>query len=155
MSLIPWKQHRGQDGSALADRPQDVLRQMRREFDSLFERFFGDWPMTFTDHQNMGWDCDIDDQANEIVVRAEAPGFDAGDFNLEIAGSNLVLQAEHKTEEKTGNGSHFRQQLYRSVSLPQGVEADKVAAVYRNGVLEIRIPKAEHAAGKWIEMKPA
>jgi HSP20 family protein len=157
MRLIPRKQHHEHSGSAIGERPQVVLRQMRREFDSLFDRFFDDWPMTFTDRLNLGWDFDIEDKANEIVVRAQAPGYDASDFNVEIVGNTLVLKAEHKMEHKRevkkGDCSKFRQQLYRSVSLPQGVGVEQVAALYHKGVIEVRIPKGERIKRKRSEAK--
>jgi len=155
-SLIPWKRRSDEGGSsALAERPRNMLSQMRRELDTLFDRFFsgwptlagGDWPMT-------GWGFDVDDTGKEIVVHAEAPGFEPDDFNVEIVGDNLVLKAEHKEEEESGNGYHFRQErLYRTVALPHGVEADKIDARYHNGVLEVHVPKGEEAQGKRITVK--
>ncbi len=155
-SLIPWKRRNEEKGgSALAERPRDVLAHMRRELDSLFERFFsglpafggGEWPVT-------GWGFDIDDTGKEIVVHAEAPGFEPDDFDVEIVGDNLVLKAQRKEEDKAGNGYHFRQErLYRTLALPHGVETEKIDARYHNGVLEVRIPKGEDAQGKRIAVK--
>jgi HSP20 family protein len=155
-SLIPWKRRSEEKGgTALVERPRDAFALMRRELDSLFERFFSGWPTLSGDLPVAGWGFDVDDAGNEIVVHAEAPGFEAGDFNVEIVGDNLVLKAERKEEEgKEGNGYRFRQErLYRTVSLPHGVEADKIDARYHNGVLEVRIPKGKEALGKRIEVK--
>jgi len=155
-SLIPWKRrNENSGGTALAERPRDALMQMRREFDSLLDRFFGDWPMMAgRDWPMMGWDFDVDDKENEIVVRADAPGFEPDDFNVEIVGNSLVLKAERKEEEQKGNGYQYcRGHLYRSVPLPSGVEADKIDARYRNGVLEVHVPKGEEAKGKRITVK--
>jgi HSP20 family protein len=129
-----------------------MLTEMRRELDSLFDRFFGDWPLLAGDGwPMMGWGFDIDDRENEIVVRADAPGFEPEDFNVEIVGDSLVLRAEHKEE---GNGRSYRHgRLYRRVTLPHGVEADKIEARYHNGVLEVHVPKGEEAKGKRIEVK--
>jgi HSP20 family protein len=156
--LIPWKRRNEEKGgSALAERPHDVLSQMRRELDSLFERFFTGWPtLAGNDWPVTGWSFDVDDAEKEIVVHAEAPGFEADDFNIEIVGDNLVMKAERKEEEKGENGYHFRQErFYRTVSLPHGVEAEKIDARYHNGVLEIRIPKGEEAKGRQIPVKSA
>ncbi len=155
-SLIPWKRrNENGGGTAMAERPRDALTQMRRELDSLFERFFGDWPaLAGRDWPMTGWGLDVDDKENEIVVRADAPGFEPDDFNVEIVGDNLVLKGERKEEERKGNGYHYRRgHLYRSVPLPHGVEADKIDARYRNGVLEVHVPKGEEAKGKRIEVK--
>jgi len=156
--LIPWKQ-RGEErgGSALIERPHDVLMQMRRELNSLFDRFFGDWPaMTGDGWPTMRWGFDVDDRENEIVVSADAPGFEPGDFSIEVVGDSLVLQAERKEEGEKGNGYHYRRgRLYRRVSLPHGIDADKIEARYHNGVLEVHVPKGEEAKGKRIMVKSA
>lgn len=153
-SLIPWKRRSEEGGNALAERPRDVLVQMRRELDSLFDRFFSGWPTLAGESPVTGWGFDVDDTEKEIVVHAEAPGFEPDDFNVEIVGDNLVVKAEHKEEEKRGNGHHFRQErLYRMVSLPNGLEAEKIDARYHNGVLEVHIPKGEEAQGKRITVK--
>lgn len=155
-SLIPWKRRNENGGStALAERPRDMLTAMRREMDSLFERFFGDWPVAAgRDWPMTGWGLDVEDKENEMVVRADAPGFEPDDFNIEIVGDNLVLKAEHKEEEEKGNGYHYRRgSLYRTFPLPHGVEADKIDARYHNGVLEVHVPKGEEAKGKRITVK--
>jgi HSP20 family protein len=155
-SLIPWKRRSDErGGAALAERPRDVLTQMRRELDTLFDRFFSGWPaLAGGDWPVAGWGFDVDDTGKEIVVHAEAPGFEPDDFDVEIVGDNLVLKAERKEEDKSGNGYRFRQErLYRTVALPHGVEADKIDARYHNGVLELRIPKGEEAKGRRIAVK--
>ena len=157
-NLIPWKR-RNEDGGGgagpLAERPHDALVQMRRDLDSLFDRFFGSWPTSSGgDWPMAGLDLDVDDKEDEIVVRADTPGFEPDDFNVEIVGNNLVLKAEHKREEKKGEGRIYREgRLYRSVPLPRGVEPDKIDARYRNGVLEIHVPKGDEAKGKRIAVK--
>ncbi len=156
-SLIPWKRRNEEkSGNALVERPRDVLTQMRRELDTLFDRFFTGWPSLAGDWPVEGWGFHVDDTGKEIVVHAEAPGFEPDDFNVEIVGDNLVLKAERKEEDKSGNGYRFRQErLYRTVSLPHGVEADKIEARYHNGVLDVRVPKGEEAKGKRITVKSA
>ena len=155
-SLIPWKRRNENGGSAaLAERPRDMLTALRREMDSLFDRFFGEWPMiSGREWPMMGWGFDVEDKENEMVVRADAPGFEPDDFNVEIVGDNLVLKAEHKEEEEKGDEYHYRRgSLYRTFPLPQGVEADKIDARYHNGVLEVHVPKGEEAKGKRITVK--
>lgn len=157
-SLIPWKQRSEErGGSTLIERPRDVLMQMRHELNSLFDRFFGDRPaMTGDGWPTMRWGFDVDDREDEIVVRAEAPGFESNDFSVEVVGNRLVLTAQRKEECKRGDGCHFRQgRLYRTVTLPHGVEADKIEASYHNGVLEVCVPKGQEAKGKRIMVKSA
>jgi HSP20 family protein len=155
-SLMPWKR-RGEEGgsTALTESPRDSLRQMRRELESLFDRFLGGWPMAAgRDWPMTELGFDVDDTENELVVRADAPGFEPDDFNVEIVGDNLVLRAEHKEETKKGNARHYRSgRLYRSMTLPHSVEPEKIDARYHSGVLEIHVPKGEEAKGKRIEVK--
>jgi len=154
--LVPWKRHTEEEGGNLsAERPRDAFAQMRREMDSLYERFFNGWPgLAEGQWSGQSWGFDVDDKENEIVVRAEAPGFKADDFNVDVVGDSLVLKAEHKEEEKQGDGYQFsRGQLYRRISLPRGVDADKIEASYRNGVLEVHVPKGEEAKGTRITIK--
>ncbi len=73
-SLIPWKRRSEERGSgALAERPRDVLVQMRRELDTLFDRFFTGWPMAGGgDWPVAGWGFDVDDTEKEIVVHTDS-----------------------------------------------------------------------------------
>lgn len=155
-NMVPWK-HRSEprEATSLIERPQDALMQMRQDLDSFFDRFFGNWPAAMHgDWPKTGWGVDVDDRENEIVVRADTPGFELGDFDIEIVGDNLVLKAERKEEEKTGNGRRYREgRLFRTLPLPRGFEADKIDARYHNGVLEIHVPKGAEAKGRRIAVK--
>jgi HSP20 family protein len=127
---------------------------LRREFDSLFDDFFSDWPNI----ANTGWGLDMEDAGKEMIVRAEAPGFEAHEFDVQLRGNQLFIRAEHKEEAKQGNGQEqpasSRYGVYeRWLTLPTGLDADKVDARYRNGVLEVHLPKTPEAVGRKIEVK--
>jgi HSP20 family protein len=133
------------------------LFRLRDEFDRLFDQFFRGWPTMWepTGH-DYRWDLDVQDNDDAVVVRAEAPGFEPGDFDLEVRGDQLVLRAEHKAqseEKERGYREWRRQEFYRSVPLPAHVDPNKVEASYRNGVLNVSLPKTEHAKAKRIEVK--
>jgi HSP20 family protein len=91
---------------------------------------------------------------NEYVVRADLPGVDPKDVNVQAEGNLLTITGERKTEEK---GSEYRETFYgkfeRQLALPQGVEADKIAAHYEHGVLEIRVPLPAQLAGRKIPIQ--
>jgi HSP20 family protein len=156
-SLTPWK--REDRGGALTRRSEFPLNRLRDEFDNLFERFFGNWPAPF----EMGWsqsrwNFGVEDTDKEVVVRAEAPGFEPQDFDVQVSGNWLTIQAEHKDEKETKEGEGpYSERSYRrfqrSFSLPVGTETNNVEARYRNGVLEVRLPKKPEAQGKRIEVK--
>jgi HSP20 family protein len=90
------------------------------------------------------------------VLRADAPGFEPDEFDVQISGNQLILKAEHKEEQVEGETRGYRYgRLYRTVPLPAGVVEDKIAATYRNGVLELHLPKGEQAKGRRIDVKGA
>ena len=95
---------------------------------------------------------------DNIVARIEAPGMDAGDFSVEVLGDNLLVKGSKsmKREEKKGH-YHMMECAYgsftRSVPLPTEVDVSKAKAKYKNGVLDITLPKTESGKKKRIEVK--
>lgn len=76
--------------------------------------------------------------------------------NVRINGDQLEIRAEHKVEQKEEAGTAYHYgTLYRSLPLPLGVEPDKIDARYRNGILELHLPKSEQGRGKRIAVTPA
>jgi HSP20 family protein len=149
--LTPWKKKEA--GGSMTSPREHLLRQLRDEFDSLFDRFFGGWSTPFAAdrrHLPRFWDFDLEDAGDHVVVRAEAPGFENDDFDVQVNGNQLTIRAEKKHEEKDKcNGhSYAERRLHRSVTLPAGADTEKVEATYRNGVLEIQLPKSPEARGK-------
>jgi HSP20 family protein len=147
--MTPWRQRRGE--GALQTRNEDPFIDLRREFDSLMESFFNDRFSQMTNTGRGGWGLDVEDKGNEYVVFAEAPGFEPGDFDVQVAGDRVRVKAEKKQESKE-DGSRFRS-YERSFTLPYGTTTDKVEARYRNGVLELHLPKSPEALGRRIEVK--
>jgi HSP20 family protein len=100
-----------------------------------------------------GWDLDVDDQPDQYIVRAEAPGFEPDEFDVQISGNLLTVKAEHKEETKDEKGtSHRYGAIQSSFTLPEGIVLDNVKAHYKNGVLELRLPKSENAKAKRISV---
>ncbi len=154
--LIPWKKKNG-DVKIWKEEDHPVV-QLRHEFDRLWDRFWDDWrggvPGSWQDSRWMGSRIDLHDAEKEFVLRAELPGFEPGDFDIKVSGNVLTLRAEHKEEGKQKNGSYRSYGSYvESFTLPQGIQADQIDARYRNGVLEVHLPKNEEFQGKRIEVK--
>jgi HSP20 family protein len=151
--LIPGKERSAQ--GAVAQRETHPLAFFRREFDSLFDRVFGNWPANSNEWGAPGWSLDVDDKGQELVVRAEAPGFEAGDFDVQVNGDVLRIRAERRQEDKDseGNSNNRYGRLERWVTLPLGTDRDKVEASYRNGVLEVHLPRTPDAQGRRIQVK--
>ncbi|HEX5470431.1 MAG TPA: Hsp20/alpha crystallin family protein [Lacipirellulaceae bacterium] len=146
-------------GSSRGERAQmgfTPLTRLRSEFDRLFDDFFQGWGglPAFSFGRESGWGLDVDDKDDKLVVRAEAPGFEPNDFDLQVKDNQLVLcacQNEEKTDE-SGRQWH-QQELYRSIPLPNGVDTEHIDAQYRNGVLTVTMAKTEEGKSRKIEVK--
>ncbi len=157
--LTPFK--KGEQAGVPERRYDYPLARMREEFESLFDRFFGNFPMAGEGFDfERGWGFDVDESGKDVVVRAEAPGFEPKDFDVELCGNVLHIRAEHKAEEKPKDKEkaeyteHRYARFERMVTLPEYTDRNKVEATYRNGVLEVHVPKTAEAQGKRIEVKP-
>jgi HSP20 family protein len=94
---------------------------------------------------------EINDTADNLIVRAEVPGFGANDLKINIEGRQLLLsgKVETNTEEKTEQvvyNERRSQQFYRTITLPTNVDATKATTALRDGVLELTLPKVASPA---------
>ena len=94
---------------------------------------------------------------DEFIVKAELPGVHKENLDISLDGDMLRIEAQKKAEEETIETSYICERdfgrFYRTLSLPFPVDGSKVSASFENGVLEIRLPKAEEAKSKHIEVK--
>jgi HSP20 family protein len=146
--LIPWRENR-------------ELGRMRDEMDRLFDRFFDDWPFGLSTREG-GWmpSVDVSETAKEVVVNAELPGMEPKDIDLSLHDGVLTIRGERKHEhEEKEKAFHRIERRYgsfsRAIRLPSEVELDKVKAAYKDGVLNIRMPKTKQTSVKKIEVKAA
>lgn len=159
-SLLPWTRRSSEPTEGgLLSRLEDFpfqLSRMRAEFDRLLEEMAARWP-ALLEGNGWRWGLDVEDKDDAVVVRAEAPGFEPGDFDLEISGNRLILRASRKTETqgKEGEKEVRQQQCYQAVTLPEGIDAEKVEARYHNGVLTVTLPKTAAAKPKRIAVQSA
>jgi HSP20 family protein len=159
--LIPWGRKRTEaagNGGALVpvrDFPT-LMRHMRNELGELFEHFARDWPVSWADlDKGWRWGMDVEDKEDCIVLRAEAPGFEAGDFDLQVRDNRLVLRVARKAETKDKTGECREQcECRESMTLPTGIDKDKIDARYRSGVLTVTIPKSAQGKAKRVAVKP-
>jgi HSP20 family protein len=150
--LIPWRK-REDTGSALrrADHP---LARIRDEFGALFDHLFGGWP-ALGEWGREGWGVDSEETDKEYVFRVEAPGFEVEDFDVQVSGNVLTVRAERKQEAKANGGTFAQRRFQQAFTLPVGADAQKAEARYRNGVLELRLPKTADAQAKKITVQGA
>jgi len=163
MNLIPWRRKREEGGGS--DQPENALAQLRRETDSLVERFFRDpWGWSESHLPAMGLltspQTDLADSENEVTVRMEVPGVDPKDVDIKITNGLLTVRGEKKAdkEEKNKNYHYVERQFgsfQRTVQLPSTVDPDKVDAAYKNGVLTVTIAKQPEVQPKRIKVRNA
>ncbi len=101
---------------------------------------------------------DIEDRENEVVVRAELPGLDKKDFDVEVEADRLILRGEKKASKERREGNYYYSEsnygsFHRVVPLPAEVNRDKADASYKHGVLTVTLPKTEEAKGRRIAVK--
>jgi len=98
---------------------------------------------------------DVLESKDAYLIRAELPGMKREDIKVEVKDGNLILSGETKAE-KTAEGVEYRHvervaaKFWRSFSLPETAKADGIEATYKDGILEIRVPKAEEAKPRQI-----
>jgi HSP20 family protein len=140
--------------------------EMDRAFDALthhgwLQPFRGQWPdwAPFVEGGDVQLPrIDLIDRETEVLVRAEVPGIGKDDLKVELTGDLLTIAGERKHEEKTEKGNVYRAEIargsfLRTIRLPCEVDADKVDAMFENGVLEVHLPKLEPAGKQRIEVK--
>jgi HSP20 family protein len=144
-----------EDGAASAD--ERLFGWLPEEFPMLFNRFFANWPMLETPEWPYPWGVTMEEKEKEVLVRVELPGFEPAELNVELMGERLTVEAEHKEKEPAKKNGAKAERAYahvkRVIPLPPEIEVEKAVAVYRNGVLEVRVPRKPEAVGRRIEVK--
>lgn len=140
---------------------RNPLEWFPREFASLFGRAFPTLPVPFETRWEPHWGVETEEMENEYVVRAEVPGFEASELEVLFGNNTLTIRAEHRPPEATASAgtvpaaaverSYGR--LERTMTLPAGINPEGVTALYRNGVLELHLPKAPEAQTRRIDVK--
>ena len=146
MKLVRWIP-RCSNGSSLMTVPGDV--------DRLFEDFFAPFQVS---SPSAAPAVDVAETPDAYVFRADLPGLPSKDVKVTMNGDTLTLRGERKREEqKSEDTLHRIERSYgsfeRSFTLEQPVRADQIKASYRDGVLEIHVPKAEVAKPREIEVQ--
>ncbi len=129
-----------------------------KELDRVFGDVWGTWQPVMAG--GLGGELDVHRTEDELVIRADLPGVGQDDVHITLEDGTLAIEAEKK-EEKAEDGKtwYVRERRFgkysRLVELPFRVEAGRISATLDKGVLEVRLPKAEEAKPKKIEIKAA
>lgn len=136
-----------------------LLVRNSNQMPSVFDRFFDgemfDWNnRNFSKTNTTLPSVNIKENAEAFTVELAAPGFEKGDFKIELNRNLLTISSEKKLESETKEGEVFTkrefsyQSFSRSFTLPQIADGDKIEANYTNGMLTVSIPKREEAKPK-------
>ncbi|HHT9120465.1 MAG TPA: Hsp20/alpha crystallin family protein [Candidatus Hypogeohydataceae bacterium YC41] len=132
------------------------ITALQREMDRLFDEFFRRGGLM----REWRWApaVDVVETPDTVIVRAELPGIDPKDVDISVSGDTLTIKGEKKEEKEEKGKTFYRMErsygaFVRSIELPTPVEADKAKADYKNGVLEITLPKVEQVKAKKIPIK--
>ncbi len=139
--------------------PFEAMMPLREAMNRLFEEsFIGPGRFEFFTGRVFPLDVYETNDRQQYVVEAVLPGFKPEEVQITAMGDTLTIRAAKKREEKAEKGSYVRRERYegeisRTISLPTPINAEKVQASYENGVLTLRIPKAEEAKPKQISIQ--
>jgi HSP20 family protein len=137
------------------------LNDFRTVQNRLFEPFFGRFQFMEDSLENGTWApaVDVAEEAGKIVVRAEIAGVDEKDIQVHFEDGLLSIRGERQFERRDDRNYHRIERAYgsfvRNFSLPRTVDASAIQASYRNGILEIEIPKKEESKPRQIKVNVA
>lgn len=152
----------------------EPLTSLRAEIDHLFDDFEGGWPFAGFGRGLRAGSAfglpslrdiqapviDVADREKEVQIKAELPGMDEKDVEVSLSGNILTISGEKKEEREEGEkGSdyHLSERRYgsfkRSLSIPEGIDGDKVKASFDKGVLTVTLPKKPEAQRKTKKIK--
>ncbi len=147
--------------------PFQEIALLSENLNKMFNRFFEEGLIAprksiFSDELlSQGvWSPDVDIYENKdsIIVKADIPGVEKDKVKVEIKDNVLTIRGERKEERETKEHNVYRMErrygeFVRSFALPQMVDASKIKAKYKDGTLEITLPKPEEVKGKEIKVE--
>jgi HSP20 family protein len=157
--LIPW----ARKDEAAAQKPLDEnpIAALQRDMNRVFEGFWSRFGQI-----DLPWGrdpkADVVETDGGIEVTVELPGMEMSDIEVSVANDILTVKGERRLERKEEKKGYYLSErsygaVYRTIPLPPGVEGEKAEAVFKNGVLTVRLPQTPEAQAKVkrIEVKGA
>lgn len=146
-------------------REMQFLGEMDRLFDTFFprgwlrpwRRAWPEWMAAEEPFRMTTPRVDVIDRETEVLVRAEVPGVERKDLEVELTGLMLTIRGERHREEKQETGDYYCEEIahgafHRAIRLPEEVVPDQVKAEFREGILEIHLPKVQKTERKRIDI---
>lgn len=138
--------------------PGRSIFSLKSDMDRLFDNFFTERWDAGDSISDMSPVIDVEENENQFVVSAEIPGMVKDDIKITFENNYLMISGEKKSKKESKNENvHYTERNYgkfsRSIPIPSGVMLDKISAEYEQGVLTVKVPKAEEAKPKQVEVK--
>lgn len=150
-NLLPWKRGEKKIPVKYED-SQPPMLALQTEINHLFDDFFRGFGLRHFDDAFGAFEpqLDVSETDHALNVTAELPGMDENDIDVSLTGQTLTIRGEKKTEkEDKGKKYYHLERAYgtfrRQISLPCEVEANKVEATFKKGILAITLPKSVEA----------
>lgn len=146
MAIVRWQPY-----GAVASL-QDSINRL---FNDAFPRSMTDEDVALSTWKPV---VDIFDKTDSIIIHAELPGVTKDDVSIEVKDNVLTLKGERVEVKEVSEDKFFRKErsfgsFYRAFTLPSAINPDKIKATFKDGVLEIEIPKPEEQKPKQIQIK--
>ncbi len=137
--------------------PYRDMMTVRDEMNRVFNEFFGRGGQDEETWYAGAWSppVDIYETDEALIMKAELPGFSKEDISIELKENTLIMRGERRRQDEVKEGNYHRMErvygaFQRSFLLPTTVEQDKVKASYKDGILELHLPKVPAAQPKRI-----
>ncbi len=146
-NLIPWEPFRDLvDFGRIVDRFFDRGLSRRKTSSGLWTDGF--WAPAI----------DLYDKKDRFIVKAELPGIEKKDINVNIDGDTLTIKGQTQKDNEVKEKDYYYNErvfgsFYRSISLPENVQKENVKASYKDGILTIELPKSKKVQPKGIDIK--
>jgi HSP20 family protein len=157
--IIPFRKKETEKALAPKTTFEDTFLGLQHEMNRLFDGFFDNFGLDLAPASLPGFTprVDVRETKDAVEVTAELPGMEEKDIEVSLNDNELILRGEKKSElDETSGGVHRIERsygtFYRRIPIPREVEDDKVDATFKNGVLHVKLPKAEKEKTKSVKI---
>ena len=146
MALIRWQ-------------PFQEMETLRRQMDQMFDELAG---FQRGESANLTWKpaVELEDAGEQLILRAEIPGVEAKDLDIDVSRDAVAIRGENRYEKKIEDKGFFRSEFRygkfeRVIPLPVEIENEQVQAEFKNGILTLNLPKVEAARHRVVKVNVA
>jgi HSP20 family protein len=156
--LIPWRKREREEERGLAPAEREIFDPFREAFEEAFRSLFlAPWRAGERPALRFSPSVDISESDEAYHISVELPGLSRDDVEVSLDEGVLTVRGEKKEEEREEEENYLRVErsygsFVRRIPLPQQVDEDATSATFKEGLLQIELPKTEEARGRQIEI---